>query len=130
MMPVKRLLYFLPRSLASLNDLDQAMAVGAGALTLFFSIYEAVKKEAKPVGEQDEIISTLRHRLEDLYRRQEASPGDLSLNGEVVALRRVLISEADNGAGDHHGDLERATVGIDRFSKVSLQTIYILLHTC
>jgi len=32
--PVKRLLYFIPQSSASFKDLDQAMAVGAGARTL------------------------------------------------------------------------------------------------
>jgi len=58
--PVKRLLYFIPQSSASFKDLDQAMAVGAGALTLSFSIYEAFKKDAKLVGEQGEIIFTLR----------------------------------------------------------------------
>jgi hypothetical protein len=41
--PVLRLVFFIPRTSLSIRDLDQAVALAAGMITLMFSIYDAIK---------------------------------------------------------------------------------------
>ncbi|KAH8897662.1 hypothetical protein GQ53DRAFT_712101 [Thozetella sp. PMI_491] len=97
--PARRLTFFIPVSLTSISDLDQAVAIGAGALTLGVSLYEAFQAARR--AEDSEITAALKKRLQRLVsyykdiqdlQLQIESATDPSQRNELESYRQRLLT--------------------------------------
>ena len=107
----QRLLFFIPRTSVSIHDLDQAVALAAGVVTLLFSIYEAAQHVLAEHGRRlalwkDQILES---RAEQ--RRRQATTTVDSRNDPArttFGMRVLSSSEQSRGSlSQHNNDLRQ-----------------------
>ncbi|KAF2178948.1 hypothetical protein K469DRAFT_717718 [Zopfia rhizophila CBS 207.26] len=78
-----RILFFIPRTSSSITDLDQAVALAGGMVTLGFSIYEALKSIFAQETEDFERWKRFRSSARRINGRRPAEGGGIRIHSQT-----------------------------------------------